>query len=117
LIVQMKPLGFFVEEMRLLLDTRARLAKPDVDRAEREELSARLSIFALAAAGKLDRLREQFAVAAVFSSQLRAETLAAQPRAPSPRDRHQWLRRLAAGLHRVPPPCRPVRPLGPVRRM
>ncbi len=73
LVVQMKPFGFSLDEMRLFLETRARLANPLLPERERQELEGRLAMFSSAAAERLAQLREQLSVAESFSEQLHTE--------------------------------------------
>jgi DNA-binding transcriptional MerR regulator len=70
LIMQMKPLGFTLDEMRLLIEARDRLdARDDADGA-RADLLGRLEMFAAAAEEKCTELEAQLAVARAFSSAL-----------------------------------------------
>jgi len=73
LIMQMKPLGFTLEEMRLLIDARQRLADGGLSDEEVDELQGRVAMFAAAAAEKCAQLREQLAIAEAFSATLQAE--------------------------------------------
>jgi DNA-binding transcriptional MerR regulator len=70
LIKQMKPLGFTLEEMRLLIETRDRLDDPDLDPDERNNLLERVALFSAAATEKVGGLREQLATAEEFASTL-----------------------------------------------
>ena len=70
LIKQMKPLGFTLEEMRLLIETRDRLDDPDLDPDERNNLLERVALFSAAATEKVRGLREQLATAEEFASTL-----------------------------------------------
>ena len=47
LIKQMKPLGFTLEEMRLLIETRDRLDDPALDPDERTDLRERVALFSV----------------------------------------------------------------------
>jgi DNA-binding transcriptional MerR regulator len=71
LIKKMKPLGFTLEEMRLLIETRDRLADPDIDPAERADLRERIALFSVAATEKVHELREQLDTAEAFAATLR----------------------------------------------
>lgn len=73
LIMQMKPLGFTLEEMRLLIDARQRLADGGLGREVAGELQGRVAMFAAAAAEKCAQLREQLAIAEAFSATLQDE--------------------------------------------
>ncbi|MPY94381.1 MAG: MerR family transcriptional regulator [Acidimicrobiia bacterium] len=73
LIMQMKPLGFTLEEMRLLIDARQRLADGDLSPEEAEELVGRVAMFAAAAAEKCAQLREELTIAEAFSADLQRE--------------------------------------------
>jgi DNA-binding transcriptional MerR regulator len=75
LIKQMKPLGFTLEEMRLLLETRDRLDDPSLDPDERTNLRERVALFSAAAAEKVRGLREQLATAEEFASALQDDAL------------------------------------------
>ena len=77
LILQMKPLGFTLDEMRLLAETRERLTEPGLTPELRSELRGRLEMFSAAAAEKLEQLRERLAIAESFSLQLDLETASA----------------------------------------
>ena len=70
LIKQMKPLGFTLEEMRMLIETRDRLDEPDLDPDERTDLRERVALFAAAATEKVRELREQLATAEAFAAGL-----------------------------------------------
>src|SRR5690606_1134265 len=73
LIMQMKPLGFTLEEMRLLIDARQRLGEGRLPEDEAEELRGRVAMFAAAARDKCAQLREQLAIAEAFSVALQHE--------------------------------------------
>jgi DNA-binding transcriptional MerR regulator len=73
LIMKMKPLGFTLEEMRLLIEARARLEEPNVPDDEREDLGGRLAMFAAAAAERCERLRSELGVAEAFAATLEAD--------------------------------------------
>ena len=70
LIMQMKPLGFTLDEMRLLIEARERLDASPEDDALRADLLGRLEMFAVAAREKCIALEEQLAVARAFSESL-----------------------------------------------
>jgi DNA-binding transcriptional MerR regulator len=74
LIKKMKPLGFTLEEMRLLIETRDRLADPGIDPAERAHLRERIGLFSVAATEKVRELREQLATAEAFAATLQDDT-------------------------------------------
>ena len=71
----MKPLGFTLEEMRLLIETHARLADPTLDDAERDDLVERIALFSAAATEKVRALREQLATAEAFAANLQDDAL------------------------------------------
>lgn len=73
LIMQMKPLGFSLEEMRLLIEARTALAAGPADEAIRRDLEDRVAMFAVAAAEKCEDLRASLAIAEEFSEALRGE--------------------------------------------
>ena len=75
LIKQMKPLGFTLEEMRLLIETRDRLGDPSLDPDERNNLRERVALFSAAASEKVRGLREQLATAEAFASTLQDDAL------------------------------------------
>lgn len=75
LIKQMKPLGFTLEEMRLLIETRERLDDPSLDPDERNNLRERVALFSAAASEKVRGLREQLATAEAFASTLQDDAL------------------------------------------
>ena len=75
LIKQMKPLGFTLEEMRLLIETRDRLDDPSLDPDERDNLRERVALFSAAATEKVRGLREQLATAEAFASTLQDDAL------------------------------------------
>jgi len=75
LIKQMKPLGFTLEEMRLLIETRDRLDDPSLDPDERDNLRERVALFSAAASEKVRGLREQLATAEAFASTLQDDVL------------------------------------------
>lgn len=70
LIKQMKPLGFTLEEMRLLIETRDKLADAELDPDERANLQERVALFSAAATEKVRELREQLATAEAFAATL-----------------------------------------------
>ena len=83
LIMQMKPLGFSVDEMRLLIDTLHALASDDLDGTERTRLVARRNMFASLAETKVLSLKEQLAIAERFSAQLSQGSVTTRiPRSP-----------------------------------
>ena len=73
LIKQMKPLGFTLEEMRLLIETREQLADPSLDPNERANLRERIALFSVAATDKVRGLREQLAIAEAFAAELQRD--------------------------------------------
>jgi DNA-binding transcriptional MerR regulator len=75
LIKQMKPLGFTPDEMRLLIETRDRLADPSLDPDERNNLLERVALFSAAATEKVRGLREQLATAEEFASTLHDDAI------------------------------------------
>jgi DNA-binding transcriptional MerR regulator len=79
LIMQMKPLGFTLDEMRLLIEVRERLDAVDGDAATRADLLGRLEMFAVAAKEKCTALEEQLAVARAFSTDLTHDVERHQP--------------------------------------
>lgn len=80
LIMQMKPLGFTLHEMRLLIEARAELQDGVVEEPRASELRDRLSIYAELAQDRVVQLREQLAVARAFAKVLIEE--AAQHQRP-----------------------------------
>lgn len=70
LIMQMKPLGFTLEEMLMVIETREQLANPDVDSETRETLRARIALFSASAEEKVRQLRDQVAAAEDFAARL-----------------------------------------------
>jgi DNA-binding transcriptional MerR regulator len=73
LIMQMKPLGFTVEEMRLLIEALDALGRDGLDPDERDALLDRLDLFAATATEKCASLAEQLGIAQRFSLRLIAE--------------------------------------------
>jgi len=73
LIKQMKPLGFTLEEMRLLIETRHQLADPALDPDLRAHLREQVALFSLAATKKVEELREELATAEAFAATLQEE--------------------------------------------
>ncbi len=73
LIMQMKPLGFSVEEMRALIETRAALASGTLDPESRRDLAERRRMFSSLAEAKVRSLQEQLTIAERFSEQLSSE--------------------------------------------
>ena len=71
LIKQMKPLGFTLEEMRLLIETRDRLNDPATDPDVKADLRERIALFSVAATEKVRELREQLATAEAFAATLK----------------------------------------------
>jgi DNA-binding transcriptional MerR regulator len=71
-IMQMKPLGFSVAEMRDLLHALDTLADPDTAAGPREAAEGRLAAYAAAAEDRCARLREDLARAERFVGRLRA---------------------------------------------
>lgn len=70
LIKQMKPLGFTLEEMRLLIETRDKLANAELEPDERVHLQERVALFSAAANEKVRALREQLSNAEAFAATL-----------------------------------------------
>jgi DNA-binding transcriptional MerR regulator len=70
LIMQMKPLGFTLDEMRLLIDVRERLDAMGEEDPARADLLGRLEMFAVAAREKCIALEEQLSVARAFAADL-----------------------------------------------
>jgi hypothetical protein len=68
--MQMKPLGFTLDEMRLLIDARERLDGMGADDPARPDLLGRLEMFAVAAREKCTALEERLSVARAFSTDL-----------------------------------------------
>ena len=77
LIKQMKPLGFSLEEMRLLIETRHKLADPSLDADERSHLREQVAFFSVAATEKVKELHEQLATAEAFAATLQHEVAGA----------------------------------------
>ncbi len=74
LVKQMKPLGFTLDEMRELLEIRARLNdRPGSDDPERSDFLERLAMFAATADEQCARLREQLQQVETFAQALRRE--------------------------------------------
>jgi DNA-binding transcriptional MerR regulator len=96
LIMQMKPLGFTLDEMRLLIEARDRLDAGDGGGAERGDLLGRLEMFAAAAKEKCAELEEQLAVARSFAAGLGADVERHQ-RQPARGERRQPARSRRAG--------------------
>jgi DNA-binding transcriptional MerR regulator len=74
LIKHMKPLGFTLEEMRDLLDARARLSGGVEDDAGREHVLGKLKMYAALAEQRVERLEEELRIAKAFAEALRRET-------------------------------------------
>ena len=68
--MKMKPLGFTLEEMRILIETRSRLEAGGLSEADEQELQGRLAMFTTAAAEKVAQLAEQLGIAESFVAQL-----------------------------------------------
>jgi DNA-binding transcriptional MerR regulator len=96
LIMQMKPLGFTLDEMRLLIEARDRLDAGDEAGPDRSDLLGRLEMFAAAAKEKCAELEEQLAVARAFSAGL-AEDVERHQRQATRVDRRQPARSRRAG--------------------
>jgi DNA-binding transcriptional MerR regulator len=75
LIKQMKPLGFTLEEMRLLIETRDQLADPDLDVDRRAHLREQIGLLSVAATAKVKELHEQLATAEAFAATLQQEVI------------------------------------------
>ncbi|MDP9020679.1 MAG: MerR family transcriptional regulator [Actinomycetota bacterium] len=73
LVKHMKPLEFTLEELRELLHVRDRLSNSDVAAEEREDLVARLRIFATAAEQRSSHLRAQLEAVEATADMLRRE--------------------------------------------
>jgi MerR family transcriptional regulator, copper efflux regulator len=73
LIMRMKPLGFTLDEMRLLIEARTLLAEPATDEAQRVDMTERVRMFSTMAATKVEQLREQLAIAEEFAATLQAD--------------------------------------------
>jgi MerR family transcriptional regulator, copper efflux regulator len=73
LIKQMKPLGFTLDEMRLLIEAREVLHSDDADPALQHEMRERLEMFSAAAAERCLQLDEQLNVAKAFARTLDEE--------------------------------------------
>jgi MerR family transcriptional regulator, copper efflux regulator len=73
LIMQMKPLGFSVEEMRELLEARDALWSPDSGDSTRLEAADRLLDFAKAADKRCAKLRKHLAAGEELTEQLTLE--------------------------------------------
>jgi DNA-binding transcriptional MerR regulator len=73
LIKQMKPLGFTLEEMRLLIETRHQLSDPALDAQQHAHLREQVALFSVAPTKKVEVLREQHATAEAFAATLQEE--------------------------------------------
>jgi DNA-binding transcriptional MerR regulator len=73
LIMKMKPLGFTLEEMRLLIEARSGLQDPALSDAERDDYGGRVAMFAAAAAEKCAELRKNLRVAEAFAATLKSD--------------------------------------------
>lgn len=74
LIKHMKPLGFSLEEMRELLEARARLSEGAPDDAGREHALGKLRMYAALVHERVARLEEELGIAKEFAEALRRET-------------------------------------------
>jgi MerR family transcriptional regulator, copper efflux regulator len=81
LIMQMKPLGFSLEEMRRLLEARQSLADGGLSPEDHHDARERLSLFSTAAEEKCRTLRSQLEVAESFVLTLREEARRLDPAA------------------------------------
>jgi len=81
MIMQMKPTGFTLEEMREQLEIRDRLKETDLEPTERAALVERLAAYAAAAVEKAEKLRKNLAWAEQLVSALHAELDAEHARA------------------------------------
>lgn len=73
-IMQMKPLGFTLEEMRELLDARAVLANPQAAAAERAAARSRLTELVDYAEVRIQKLKRSAAAGEELVEQLRLDT-------------------------------------------
>lgn len=73
LIKQMKPLGFTLDEMRLLIEARDVLHADDPDPVLQNEMRERLAMFSALAAERCRQLAEQLDVAKTFARTLDEE--------------------------------------------
>jgi DNA-binding transcriptional MerR regulator len=73
LIMQMKPLGFTLEEMRILIGVRSRLSDGGLPEDEVADLRERLAMYSVAASEKVSQLREQLRIAEAFADTLESE--------------------------------------------
>jgi MerR family copper efflux transcriptional regulator len=73
LIKQMKPLGFTLDEMRLLIEAMNVLQATDAEATVRHEMHERLEMFSALAAERCRQLAEQLDVAKAFARTLDAE--------------------------------------------
>jgi DNA-binding transcriptional MerR regulator len=74
LIKRMKPLGFTVQQTRVLLDARRTLADESASVDLKEAARASLQGFAKAAAERCEQLRDRLDEAAAFADQVRRES-------------------------------------------
>ena len=74
LIKQMKPLGFSVDEMRGLLDTRDAVRSLDLDDPKRLQAADELAEFAIAADKRCGKLRQHLAAGEELAKQLSRES-------------------------------------------
>ncbi len=79
LIKYMKPLEFSLEDMRDLLEVRARLEDGRGNASERHRLVDRLRMYASTAEQRCERLREQLAAAESFAATLHGEAIRQGP--------------------------------------
>lgn len=73
LVKDLKPLGFTLEEMRQVLDLRARLGEVEPDSAEADEMRDLLAGFASVADERCDALRAQLRTGEAMADLLRRE--------------------------------------------
>jgi len=78
LIMKMKPLGFTLDEMRLLIETLDELAVGTADDMQLRAARDRLEMFSIAATTRVTQLQEQLQIAEAFSEIL-ANEVARQP--------------------------------------
>ncbi len=87
LIMQMKPLGFTLDEMRLLIEAHDDLASAPPDAPNRAELLDRVAMFAAAAEAKVNELEIMLDTARAFAATLRAAAGANSSTQPPARHR------------------------------
>ena len=73
LIKRMKPLGFSIQEMRELLDSRDALRSPETDRVAAAEAHEAMMSYTETAAARCEALRERLAQAESLTAQLDRE--------------------------------------------